>query len=413
MNQEDKDQHFTSEDSADEYGPNRVEPDEEHETLQQKVGDDEVERGLPQNLNSKKTTNVGKVFVFGGIVLAVLLIVITVMGMSGRGESSQDTAPKEVGIVKNSRPKNFALEQAELTPPAPEPPPVAIPPAEEPKTPIVAAEAQKAGTNQHKEPTPVDRRLTGPVTLDANTGQFANSQEGQERQNRQPVSRTESSSANGFASKLRPTTTEPTVAQRRADLTYLLKKGTNIACTLNTKIVTTQPGITRCMVTKDVYSTNGRVLLIERGSEVIGEQTAALVQGQARVYVLWSTIETPAGVSVTVNSASADTLGASGQEAQVDTHFWKRFGGAIMLSLIKDGIRMADSSSRNQGGVTFDSSSDSAEDMATEALKNTINIPPTGYVNQGTLVNVMVARDVDFRSVYELVQPYFYSSSTQ
>lgn len=146
---------------------------------------------------------------------------------------------------------------------------------------------------------------------------------------------------------------------------------------------------------------------------MIGEQTAALVQGQARVYVLWSTIETPAGVSVTVNSASADSLGASGQEAQVDTHFWQRFGGAIMLSLIKDGIRMADSSSRNQGGVTFDSSSGSAEDMATEALKNTINIAPTGYVNQGTLVNVMVARDVDFRSVYELVQPYFYSSSTK
>ncbi|HBP32120.1 MAG TPA: conjugal transfer protein TrbI [Advenella kashmirensis] len=412
MNQEDKDGKFSAYDSSDEYESNRIRPDDGqiHETLQKKVGDDEVERGIPQNLSSKKKTNVGKVFVFGGIVLAVLLIVITVMGLSGRGSSGENTTPKEVDMVKNSRPKNFALEQAELTPPTPEPPPVAIPPAHEPEVDPVAVDAQKSGLNQNKEPTPVDRRLTGPVTIEANAGQSAPPQEGQTGQ---PVSRTESSSANGFASKLRPTKTEPTVAQRRADLTYLLKKGTNIACTLNTKIVTTQPGITRCMVTKDVYSANGRVLLIERGSEVIGEQTAALVQGQARVYVLWSTIETPAGVSVTVNSASADSLGASGQEAQMDTHFWKRFGGAIMLSLIKDGIRMADSSSRNQGGVTFDSSSDSAEDMATEALKNTINIAPTGYVNQGTLVNVMVARDVDFRSVYELVQPYFYSSSTK
>ena len=412
MNQDDKEGQVPAADSSDEHESNRVEPDDgqEHETLQKKVGDDEVERGIPQNLSSKRKTNVGKVFVFGGIVLAVLLIVITVMGLSGRGEPKADTTPKEVDMVKNSRPKNFALEQAELTPPTPEPPPVETLPAEKPKADTVNPEAQTTGTNQHKEPAPVDRRLTGPVTIDANTGQSSERQDGKAGQS---VSRTESSSAGGFASKLRPTTTEPTVAQRRADLTYLLKKGTNIACTLNTKIVTTQPGITRCMVTKDVYSANGRVLLIERGSEVIGEQTAALVQGQARVYVLWSTIETPAGVSVTVNSASADSLGASGQEAQVDTHFWKRFGGAIMLSLIKDGIRMADSSSRNQGGVTFDSSSDSAEDMATEALKNTINIPPTGYVNQGTLVNVMVARDVDFRSVYELVQPYFYSSSAK
>jgi len=409
MNQEDKDRQFSAENGSDEYESNAIAPDDgqEHETLQKKVGDDEVERGIPQNLTSRKKTNVGKVFVFGGIVLAVLLIVITVMGLSGRDDSTEEAAPKEVDMVKNGRPKNFALEQAGLTPPAPEPPPLVIPPVEKPTAEAVGAEAQLAGINQRKEQPPVDRRLTGPVTIDANAGQSADGK------SKQPVSRTESSSAGGFASKLRPTTTEPTIAQRRADLTYLLKKGTNIACTLNTKIVTTQPGITRCMVTKDVYSANGRVLLIERGSEVIGEQTAALVQGQARVYVLWSTIETPAGVSVTVNSASADSLGASGQEAQVDTHFWKRFGGAIMLSLIKDGLRMADSSSRNQGGVTFDSSSDSAEDMATEALKNTINIPPTGYVNQGTLVNVMVARDVDFRSVYELVQPYFYSSSTK
>lgn len=410
MNQEDKDQEFTVGNNSDDNESNRVEPEdvEEHETLQKKIGDDEVERGLPRNLSSKKKNNVGKVFVFGGIVLAVLLIVITVMGLSGRSGEPKDTTPKELDMVKNGRPKNFALEQAELTPPAPESPPVEIPLTDEPKTANVATVTQQPGTNQSKEQDPVDRRLTGPVVIDSHGSNSSGSQEGQAGQQ---VSRTESSSSGGFASKLRPTTTEPTVAQRRADLTYLLKKGTSIACTLNTMIVTTQPGITRCMVTKDVYSANGRVLLIERGSEVIGEQTAALVQGQARVYVLWSTIETPAGVSVTVNSASADSLGASGQEAQVDNHFWKRFGGAIMLSLIKDGISMADSSSRNQGGVTFDSSSDSAEDMATEALKNTINIPPTGYVNQGTLVNVMVARDVDFRSVYELVLPYFYSSS--
>lgn len=412
MNQDDKEGLVSAADRSGEDESNRVELDDgqEHETLQKKVGDDEVERGIPQNLSSKRKTNVGNVFVFGGIALAVLLIVITVMGLSGRGQAESDTAPKKVDMVKNSRPKNFALEQAELTPSRPEPPPVEIPPAANPKADAINSEVQTAGKNQRKEQKPVDRRLTGPVTIEANTGQSAGSPEGKAGQQ---VSRTESSSAGGFASKLRPTTTEPTVAQRRVDLTYLLKKGTNIACTLNTKIVTTQPGITRCMVTKDVYSANGRVLLIERGSEVIGEQTAALVQGQARVYVLWSTIETPAGVSVTVNSASADSLGASGQDAQVDTHFWKRFGGAIMLSLIKDGIRMADSSRRNQGGVTFDSSSDSAEDMATEALKNTINIPPTGYVNQGALVNVMVARDVDFRSVYELVQPYFYSSSAK
>ena len=80
-----------------------------------------------------------------------------------------------------------------------------------------------------------------------------------------------------------------------------------------------------------------------------------------------------------------------------------------MLSLIDDGlVIVGDKINENNSSVSYDSTSDSIESMAAEALRNSINIPPTGYVNQGTLLNVMVARDVDFSPVYELVTPYFY-----
>ncbi|MFX4728907.1 TrbI/VirB10 family protein [Acinetobacter baumannii] len=52
--------------------------------------------------------------------------------------------------------------------------------------------------------------------------------------------------------------------------------------------------------------------------------------------------------------------------------------------------------------MTFESSSEAASDMATEALKNTINIPPILRKNQGDHINIYVARDLDFRSVYAL-----------
>ena len=40
--------------------------------------------------------------------------------------------------------------------------------------------------------------------------------------------------------------------------------------------------------------------------------------------------------------------------------------------------------------------------MATEALKNTINIPPTLYKNQGEQVGIYIARDLDFSDVYDV-----------
>ena len=56
--------------------------------------------------------------------------------------------------------------------------------------------------------------------------------------------------------------------------------------------------------------------------------------------------------------------------------------------------------------MTFDSTTQSAQDMASLALQNSINIPPTGYVNQGERIMIFVARDVDFSNVYELVNAH-------
>ena len=209
---------------------------------------------------------------------------------------------------------------------------------------------------------------------------------------------------------LQGTVFTPRVASQRGDKTLLLTRGTTIPCVLITKIVTDHAGITKCQATKDVWSANGKTVLIERGSVFMGEQTAAMLQGEARVAVRWTQLETPKGVLVQIDSPSVGKLGASGNEAWVNHHFWKRFGGSVMISLIGDlSAGLGKRLSKRQADVTFEQSNENAKSMAEEALRNSINIPPTGTINQGALLNIMVARDVDFKNVYERVDLSDYS----
>ena len=110
-------------------------------------------------------------------------------------------------------------------------------------------------------------------------------------------------------------------------------------------------------------------------------------------------------VNVRIDALGADGLGASGLPAWVDNHFWERFGGAMLLSFIDDGLAAASThlakSGSNNNSVSFDNTSSTGEKMAEIALENSINIPPTAYVNQGEILTVIVPRNIDFSSVYE------------
>jgi type IV secretion system protein VirB10 len=185
---------------------------------------------------------------------------------------------------------------------------------------------------------------------------------------------------------------------------YVLAKGGFIDCVLQTKLDTTVPGMTSCVVTRNIYSDTGKLLLIERGSTVSGEYQSSLKQGQARIFILWNRIKTPSGVVMNLDSPGTDGLGGGGVEGYVDTHFWQRFGGAIMLSLVQDfAASLANNiDNRADATITLKNTSDASQSMAVEALKNSINIPPTLYKNQGERVGIYVARDLDFYSVYGL-----------
>jgi len=183
----------------------------------------------------------------------------------------------------------------------------------------------------------------------------------------------------------------------------LLPKGAFIDCTLETAIDSTLPGLTTCITPVDTYSADGTVVLLERGTKLIGETRGDVQQGASRVFVLWTEARTPLGVIVPLASPGTDELGRSGLPGATNHHFFERFGAAILVSVI-DGAMQAAANTRSEGssGSTIVMNPSGTQDVLTEVLRSTISIPPTVRKPQGDRIQILVARDLDFRSVYQL-----------
>lgn len=188
------------------------------------------------------------------------------------------------------------------------------------------------------------------------------------------------------------------------DRNFILAQGSFIECVLQTRLDSTVPGMTSCVVSRNIFSDNGRVLLIERGSTVSGEYQADIQQGQARIYVLWSRIKTPNGVVVALDSPATDPLGGAGLPGKVNNHFFARFGAALLLSLVDDVAGAAVASLAPPQGQTFNfgNTAGAASGAAQEIIKSTIQIKPTLTKNQGEVVGIYVAKDLDFSGVYRV-----------
>ncbi len=200
---------------------------------------------------------------------------------------------------------------------------------------------------------------------------------------------------------LRPSVTPAVQAQVLPTRRMLLPKGAFLDCTLETALDSTLPGMTTCILATDAFSADGSVVLLERGTKLVGETRGQVRQGSARVYVLWTEARTSKGVVVPLASPGTDELGRSGLPGRVDRHFMERFGAAILVSVI-DGAIQAEVASQRGNGSTVVVDPSGSRDIMTEILRSTINIPPTVVKPQGDRIQVLVARDLDFRSVYEL-----------
>ena len=195
----------------------------------------------------------------------------------------------------------------------------------------------------------------------------------------------------------------PTVeADYIASRSQMIAQGTTIRGVLETAIQSDLPGFVRAAVSHDVYSFDGSRLLIPKASRLVGQYKSGLVRGQTRLFVIWTRVLRPDGASILIGSPGTDLLGRAGVEGDLDTHFFKIFGSSVLLSLIDGAIDVAVERARRSSGnnsTTILQDSSSLHRAAEIALENSINIPPTIHVDQGTAIQVFVAKDLDFRNV--------------
>lgn len=204
-----------------------------------------------------------------------------------------------------------------------------------------------------------------------------------------------------FNRMLTPTQLQGSRAGTLGNRDFIVAMGTSIPCVLETALSSDQPGFTSCVINRDVLSDNGRVVLMEKGTQIVGEYRGGLRRGQKRLFVLWNRAKTPKGVIVTMASPATDALGRAGVDGYVDTHWWERFGSALLLSIVGDVTSYANSQLRDSD-VDAQNTTSAGQQAAAIAVEQSINIPPTLMKHQGALVSIFVARDLDFSSVYRL-----------
>jgi type IV secretion system protein VirB10 len=194
-------------------------------------------------------------------------------------------------------------------------------------------------------------------------------------------------------------------ASNIGSMDQMILQGKLIDAVLETAIESDLPGMVRAIISHDVFAESGIRVLIPRGSRLVGQYNSEVSRGQSRVFIVWTRAILPDGVEVALNSGGTDPLGRAGMAGNVNRHFFQIFGNSLLLSIIGAGAANAGVSTSDQYNSIASyrqQAAQSFQNTASQVLQDSINIPPTITVKQGTLIKVLVAQDLDFSEVFAL-----------
>jgi type IV secretion system protein VirB10 len=330
---------------------------------------------------------------FGIGAMAVLGLVVFLWMSSHRVQPPRDLAAQagpaaQVASPPPPPPELAAMENAARGQALAAPPPA----------PVVAAPAPPPSLHRDDTPPPPPAQHTPVLVVDLADQPAAAPASGAKPGGGPPGAPAALSPEEQFASRVE-SGGEPDRARATnlRDKSAVIAQGAMIPAVLETALDSDLPGFARAVVARDVRSFDGLSVLIPRGSRLIGEYRTASSQGQSRAFVIWTRVLRPDGVSVQIGSPATDPLGRAGLAGSVDHHFFERFGGAILLSVVNAGATALAGSPSTQ--VVIGSPQDATGVAAAVSAFAPVNINPTIKVPQGAPIRIFVARDLDFTPV--------------
>ena len=181
-----------------------------------------------------------------------------------------------------------------------------------------------------------------------------------------------------------------------------LKAGTVIPAALVTGLNSDLPGSVIGQVRENVYDTvTGNQLLVPQGAKLIGSYDARVSFGQNRALVVWDRLIFPDGSSLTLERMQgADSSGFSGFSDEVNNHYGRIYGNALLMSLLGSGYELLNQDTSGTGSNTSTVDTVAAAigqqlaQVSNEMIRKNLSIQPTIIIKAGYKFNVMVMKDV-------------------
>ncbi|MQA92723.1 MAG: hypothetical protein GEU90_21280 [Gemmatimonas sp.] len=188
---------------------------------------------------------------------------------------------------------------------------------------------------------------------------------------------------------------------------YQLMAGTVLPAMIVTGMNSDMPGEMLAQISRDVYDSQQRHVLIPRGTKVLGRYDSQVSLGQSRALVAWTRLIFPDGRSLPLPGLpTKDLLGASGVKSDVDNHYMRLYGQGVLLSIIGAGAQLSQTQQSSvlaapaAGQVAAGALGRELSQISMETIRRNMDVRPTLEVKAGTPFYIFLARDLVLNGPY-------------